>query len=84
MTPTENPARPTRARRSIRRNNGARRRDHAAFGRTAAGLALHQPIVNEMVTSLDMAGCSLSLLWLDDELQALFDAPCASAAYVHA
>ncbi|MCB0157259.1 MAG: dihydroxyacetone kinase subunit DhaK, partial [Caldilineaceae bacterium] len=49
----------------------------------AAGLALHHPIVDEMVTSLDMAGCSLSLLWLDDELQALFDAPCASAAYVH-
>ena len=50
----------------------------------AAGLTLHHPIVDEMVTSLDMAGCSLSLLWLDDELKALFDAPCASAAYVHA
>jgi len=42
---------------------------------------VYQPIVNEMVTSLDMAGCSLSLLWLDDELQALLDTPCASAAY---
>ena len=47
----------------------------------ASGLEPHKPIVNEMVTSLDMAGCSLSLLWLDDELQALYDAPCASAAY---
>ena len=45
------------------------------------GLRLHDPIVDEMVTSLDMAGCSLSLLWLDDELSALYDAPCVSAAY---
>lgn len=45
------------------------------------GIEPYKPIVNEMVTSLDMAGCSLSLLWLDDELQALLDAPCASAAY---
>ena len=47
----------------------------------AAGLEPYRPIVNEMVTSLDMAGCSLSLLWLDDELQPLLNAPCASAAY---
>lgn len=46
-----------------------------------AGIEAYRPIVNEMVTSLDMAGCSLSFLWLDDELQALLDAPCASAAY---
>ena len=50
----------------------------------AAGIDVYQPIVNEMVSSLDMAGCSLSLLWLDDELQTLLDAPCASAAYVRA
>jgi dihydroxyacetone kinase len=48
------------------------------------GLEPVNPIVNEMVTSLDMAGCSLSLLWLDEELQLLLDAPCASAAYVNA
>ncbi len=48
----------------------------------AAGLELHNPIVDEMVTSLDMAGCSLTLLWLDDELQRLLDAPCATPAYV--
>lgn len=47
-----------------------------------AGVDIHRPIVNEVVTSLDMAGCSLSLMWLDDELQALLDAPCASAAYI--
>jgi dihydroxyacetone kinase len=49
----------------------------------AAGLDIYKPVVNEMVTSLDMAGCSLSLLWLDEELQTLLDAPCASAAFVN-
>ncbi len=33
------------------------------------------PEVGELVTSLDMAGCSLSLCWLDDELQDLWCAP---------
>lgn len=47
------------------------------------GLTPYKPIVNEMVTSLDMAGCSLTLCWLDDELTALLDAPCASAAYTN-
>ena len=47
----------------------------------AEGLQPHAPIVNEMVTSLDMAGCSLTLCWLDAELAALLDAPCMSAAY---
>lgn len=47
----------------------------------AEGLRTHQPIVAEAVTSLDMAGCSLSLLWLDEELRVLLDAPCRSAAY---
>ena len=49
----------------------------------AAGVEPYKPIVAEMVTSLDMAGCSLSLMWLDDELQSLLDAPCTSAAYTH-
>ncbi len=49
----------------------------------AAGLDIYKPVVNEMVTSLDMAGCSLSLIWLDEELQVLLDAPCASAAFVN-
>lgn len=48
----------------------------------AAGLTPYHPIVDEAVTSLDMAGCSLTLLWLDDELTELLDAPCQSAAYV--
>lgn len=49
----------------------------------AEGLAPYKPIVDEMVTSLDMAGCSLTLCWLDEELTVLFDAPCASAAYTN-
>ena len=48
----------------------------------AAGLDLHKPIVDEVVTSLDMTGCSLTLLWLDDELQTLLDAPCSTPAYI--
>ncbi|MFO7632089.1 MAG: dihydroxyacetone kinase subunit DhaK [Caldilinea sp.] len=47
----------------------------------AEGLQPYQPIVNEMVTSLDMAGCSLTLCWLDDEMTSLLDARCDSAAY---
>jgi dihydroxyacetone kinase len=47
----------------------------------AAGIQPYRPIVDEMVTSLNMAGCSLSLMWLDGELQSLLDAPCLSAAY---
>lgn len=48
---------------------------------TEAGIQIHDPLVGEFVTSLDMAGCSLTLMWLDDDLQALHDAPCAAPAY---
>ena len=34
-----------------------------------AGLTPVMPEVGEFVTSLDMAGCSLTLTWLDDELE---------------
>ncbi len=40
-----------------------------------AGLTIVQPEVGEFVTSLDMAGCSLTLTWLDEELEALWCAP---------
>ncbi len=46
-----------------------------------AGIEAHEPLVGEFVTSLDMAGCSLTLCWLDDDLQALHDAPCATPAF---
>ena len=40
-----------------------------------AGLTLVEPEVGEYVTSLDMAGCSLTLTWLDDELEKFWRAP---------
>jgi dihydroxyacetone kinase len=40
-----------------------------------AGLVPIEPEVGEYVTSLDMAGCSLTLTWLDDELERLWRAP---------
>ena len=46
-----------------------------------AGIEAHEPQIGEFVTSLDMAGCSLTLHWLDDDLQALYDAPCATPAF---
>jgi dihydroxyacetone kinase len=41
-----------------------------------AGLDVVAPEVGEFVTSLDMQGCSLTLLWLDDELETLWLAAC--------
>lgn len=35
----------------------------------AEGLAIVAPLVGEYVTSLDMAGCSLTVTWLDDALE---------------
>lgn len=40
-----------------------------------AGLTPVQPAVGEFVTSLDMAGCSLTLTWLDPELERFWTAP---------
>ena len=40
-----------------------------------AGLTLVEPEVGEYVTSLDMAGCSLTLTWLNDELEKFWRAP---------
>lgn len=45
------------------------------------GIEVHSPLVGELVTSLDMAGCSLTLMWLDDDLQELHDAPAATPAF---
>lgn len=46
-----------------------------------AGLTVVEPEISELVTSLDMAGCSLTLTWLDDELEALWAAPANSPGY---
>ncbi|OLT45968.1 dihydroxyacetone kinase family protein [Cellulosimicrobium sp. CUA-896] len=40
-----------------------------------AGLELVAPEVGELITSLDMAGLSLTLTWLDEELEELWTAP---------
>lgn len=48
---------------------------------TAAGLVVVSPEVGEFCTSFDMAGVSLTLLWLDDELEPLWHAPCDTAAF---
>lgn len=45
------------------------------------GLTLVQPEVGELVTSLDMGGCSLTLMWLDDELERLWCADAYTPAY---
>ena len=48
---------------------------------TEAGLTVVQPEVGEFVTSLDMAGCSLTITWLDDELEAFWRAPADAPAF---
>ena len=39
------------------------------------GIAVRRSLVGSYMTSLDMAGCSITLLRLDDDLTALWDAP---------
>ena len=48
---------------------------------TEAGYAVVDPEVGELVTSLDMAGCSLTVTWLDDELERLWTSPTDTPAY---
>lgn len=45
------------------------------------GVTVVQPEVGEMVTSFQMAGVSLTLFWLDDELEELWSAPASTPAY---
>jgi len=53
----------------------------AAWRRLAArGLVVGRSIVGNYVTSLDMAGCSITVTVLNDELTALWDAPVHTAA----
>ncbi|WP_442575373.1 dihydroxyacetone kinase family protein [Microbacterium sp. F51-2R] len=46
-----------------------------------AGLELVDPHVGEYCTSFDMAGTSLTLFWLDDELARLWETPVDTPAY---
>lgn len=48
---------------------------------TAEGLVVVEPEVGEFVTSFNMAGASLTLLWLDDELETLWRAPANAPAF---
>ena len=47
----------------------------------AEGVVQVSPEVGELVTSLDMAGCSLSVTWLDDELEGYWVAPAETPAF---
>ena len=47
----------------------------------AAGLTIVDPQVGEFVTSLDMAGVSLTLVWLDEVIEPLWLAACDAPAY---
>ncbi|MFF2846207.1 dihydroxyacetone kinase family protein [Streptomyces sp. NPDC058001] len=48
---------------------------------TEAGVEPVDPEVGELVTSFDMAGVSLTLTWLDADLEALWTAPADTPAY---
>jgi dihydroxyacetone kinase len=45
------------------------------------GYEIVEPEVGELVTSLDMAGCSLTVMFLDDELEKYWRAPADTPAY---
>ncbi|RWB52144.1 dihydroxyacetone kinase subunit DhaK [Mesorhizobium sp.] len=45
-----------------------------------SGVTVARSLVGSYVTSLDMAGCSITLAMLDDEMAALWDAPVHTAA----
>lgn len=46
-----------------------------------AGLTVVEPECGELVTSLDMSGLSLTLLWLDEELEQFWAAPADTPAF---
>lgn len=46
-----------------------------------AGLVIHTSLVGNYCTSLEMAGASVTLMALDDELQTLIDHPCDCAMF---
>ena len=54
--------------------------DNARRVLESKGLKVARSLVGNYCTSLDMAGCSLTVTALDDELTALWDAPVHTAA----
>ena len=51
---------------------------HAKHLLDAAGVEIYRPYIGEFATSLEMAGASITVLALDDELVQLLDAPAIS------
>lgn len=47
----------------------------------AEGVEVVSPLCGELVTSLDMAGVSVTVLWVDDELERLWNAPASTPAF---
>ncbi|QLQ14670.1 MAG: dihydroxyacetone kinase subunit DhaK [Micropruina sp.] len=54
--------------------------NHARERLEAAGLEVARSLVGNYITSLEMQGCSITVLKLDDELTELWDAPVHTAA----
>ena len=52
----------------------------ARTGFETAGCTVARSLVGNFVTSLDMAGCSVTVSLLDDEMKRLWDAPVHTAA----
>ena len=48
----------------------------------ANGIIIHDMEVNSYITSQEMAGASITLLKLDDEIQKYYDMPCWSPYYM--
>ena len=44
------------------------------------GIKSYKTLIGNYTTALDMTGCSLTLMKLDDELKELLDAPCDTPA----
>lgn len=49
---------------------------------TGHGVAIHRAYVGEYATSMEMAGCSLTVMKVDDELAALLDHPARTPFFV--
>ena len=47
----------------------------------AEGIEVVSPLCGELVTSLDMGGVSVTLMWVDDELERLWNAPASAPAF---
>ena len=45
------------------------------------GIIIHRTDVGSFLTTQEMAGCSVTLMRLDDELKRLYDAPAVTSAF---